>query len=119
MLSQSRLTWRLLHWALNGAHFHGEVVDGSTAEDEGEQEAADVGDVDAAAVALSGRQRAQRHAQRDGQEHQRQHREDGAAHAGHARAHRRHLAAVRTSHRRVLKQLILEHHQRIHSYLRN
>ena len=107
ILSQSRVTWRLLHWALDGAYFHGEVVDSSTAEDEGEQEAPDVGNVDAAAVALGGRQRAQRDAQRDGQEHQRQHREDGTADAGHARAHWRHLAAVRTPHRRVLQQLIL------------
>lgn len=106
ILSQSRLTRRLLHGALNRAHFHSEVVDCSTAQDEGEEEASDVGDVDAAAVRLGGRQRAQRDAQRDGQEHQRQHRERGAAQPRHARAHRRHLAAVRAAHRRVLQQLV-------------
>lgn len=77
-----------LHRALDGADLHSEVVDGSTEEYEGEQEGSDVGHVDAGAVALSGGERAESNAERDGQEYHRQYSEDGAADTRHARPDR-------------------------------
>lgn len=92
-----------LHGSFVCTHLHGEVVDGAGGEDESEEEGSHVGDVDSPAVALGGREGAQSDSQRHGQHEHGEQREYAAADARHARPHRRHLAAVRAAHRRVLQ----------------